>query len=235
MALFCLNSLRFATFIAEVVDGNPTSLVDVDSVELSVILLAGGSSRRMGSDKANIEFGSGTLLTFQLEQIPSTFSVVVVGETIDTRSEVTGPMITGPTITCTRENPPGAGPVAALAAGLEQVNTPAIALLAVDAPFALPRLLRCKLDPNSHALIPREHGGKVQYLGGLYRSESLRRALEQLDSPADKSMRELTAHLPSIDYLELGPEDGQDFMDIDTPQDLVTAREFLRTHPRVKP
>jgi hypothetical protein len=48
-------------------------------------------------------------------------------------------------------------------------------------------------------------------------------------------MRELIAHLPSIDYLELGPEDGQDFMDIDIPQDLVTAREFLRTHPRVKP
>ena len=211
-------------------DGNPTSLVAVNSGELSVILLAGGSSRRLGSDKANVEFGSSTLLTFQLEQIPSTFSVVVVGENIDTRPE-----ITGPTITCTRENPPGAGPVAAVAAGLEHVNTPAIALLAVDAPFALPRLLRCNLDPNSHALIPREHGGKIQYLAGLYRSESLRRALEQLGSPTDKSMRELTAHLPSIDYLELGPEDGQDFMDIDTPQDLVTAREFLRTHPRVKP
>ena len=230
MSLVCPISLHFATFSAEVVDDNPTSLVDVNSGELSVILLAGGSSRRMGSDKANIEFGSGTLLTFQLEQIPSTFCVVVVGESINIK-----PTINWPTITCTRENPPGAGPVAALAAGLEHVNTPAIALLAVDAPFALPRLLRCKLDPNSHALIPREHGGKIQYLAGLYRSESLRRALEQLGSPTDKSMRELTAHLPSIDYLELGPEDGQDFMDIDTPRDLVTAREFLRTHPRVKP
>jgi molybdopterin-guanine dinucleotide biosynthesis protein A len=108
-------------------------------------------------------------------------------------------------------------------------------LIAVDAPFALPRLLRCKLDPKSPALIPREHGGKVQYLAGLYRSESLRLALKQLGSPANKSMRELTAHLPSIDYLELGIEDASDFMDIDTPQDLMTAREILRTHRRVKP
>jgi len=230
MGLFCPNSLRSATFIAEVVDGNPTSLVDVKSGELSVILLAGGSSRRMGSDKTNVEFGNGTLLTFQLEQIPRTFFVVVVGETIDIKQT-----INWPTITCTRENPPGAGPVAALASGLEHVNTPAIALIAVDTPFALPRLLQCKLDLNSHALIPREHGGKDQYLAGIYRSESLRRALEQLGSPINRSMRELIAHLPSIDYLELGPEDGQDFMDIDTPQDLVTAREFLRTHPRVKP
>lgn len=230
MALVCPNNLHFATFISKVVDSNPTSLVAVNSGELSVILLAGGSSRRMGSDKANVEFGSGTLLTFQLKQIPSTYSVVVVGETIDTRSK-----ITGPTITCTRENPPGAGPVAALASGLELVNTPAIALIAVDAPFALPRLLQCKLDSNSHALIPREHGGKVQYLAGLYRSESLRRALKQMGSPTNKSMRELTAHLPSIDYLELGTEDASDFMDIDTPQDLVTAREILRMHRRVKP
>ena len=230
MALVCPNNLHFATFISKVVDSNPTSLVAVNSGELSVILLAGGSSRRMGSNKANIEFGDGTLLTFQLKQIPSTYSVVVVGETIDIRPEKTGP-----TITCTRENPPGAGPVAALAAGLELVNTPAIALIAVDAPFALPRLLQCTLDPNSHALIPREHGGKIQYLAGLYRSESLRLALKQLGSPANKSMRELTAHLPSIDYLELGTEDASDFMDIDTPQDLVTAREFLRTHPRVMP
>jgi molybdopterin-guanine dinucleotide biosynthesis protein A len=84
-------------------------------------------------------------------------------------------------------------------------------------------------------LIPREHGGKVQYLAGLYRSESLRLALKQLGSPTNKSMRELTAHLPSIDYLELGIEDASDFMDIDTPQDLMTAREILRTHRRVKP
>jgi molybdopterin-guanine dinucleotide biosynthesis protein A len=230
MALVCPNSLHFATFITKVVDSSPTSLVVVNSGELSVILLAGGSSRRMGSDKAKIDFGGGTLLTFQLEQIPSTFSVVVVGETIDTK-----PTINWPTINWTRENPPGSGPVAALASGLELVNTPAIALIAVDAPFALPRLLRCKLDPKSPALIPREHGGKVQYLAGLYRSESLRLALKQLGSPANKSMRELTAHLPSIDYLELGIEDASDFMDIDTPQDLMTAREILRTHPRVKP
>jgi hypothetical protein len=33
----------------------------------------------------------------------------------------------------------------------------------------------------------------------------------------------------------LGIEDASDFMDIDTPQDLVTAREILRMHRKVKP
>ena len=179
----------------------------------------------MGSDKAHLDFGGGTLLTFQLEQIPSEFPVVVVGEPGDIQRE----------ITFTRENPPGAGPVAALASGLELVETPVIALIAVDAPFALPRLLLRALDPTSHALIPREPTGKAQFLAGLYRSASLRSAIEQLGSPTNRSMRELVAHLPSIDYLKLGPEDVQDFMDIDTPQDLVTAQKLLRPHSKVKP
>jgi molybdopterin-guanine dinucleotide biosynthesis protein A len=210
------------------VDNNPTSLVTVDGHERSVILLTGGSSRRMGSDKARIDFGGSTLLTFQLEQIPREFPVVVVGEPIDTlpiRAE----------ITFTRENPPGAGPVAAIAAGLGLVTTPVIVVLAVDAPFALPRLLQHTLGPNSHALLPREHSGKVQYLAGLYRGDPLRRALDHLGSPINKSMRELTSHLQSIDYLELGAHESQDFMDIDTPQDLVIAQALLRTRPKVTP
>ena len=213
---------------SETVDSDPTSLVTVDACERSVILLTGGSSRRMGSDKARLDFGGSTLLTFQLEQIPSEFPVVVVGEPIDT-------LLIRPEITFTRENPAGAGPVAALASGLGLVTTPVIVLLAVDAPFALPRLLQRALDPNSHALIPREPSGKVQFLAGLYRSESLRRALEQLGSPTNKSMRELITHLQSIDDLELSADESQDFIDIDTPQDLVSAQRILRMHPRVKP
>jgi molybdopterin-guanine dinucleotide biosynthesis protein A len=225
MPIVCPNISQFATLLIEIVDTNPASLVTVDDHERSVILLTGGSSRRMGSDKAHLDFGGSTLLTFQLEQIPSEFPVVVVGELSDTRRNVI----------FTRENPPGAGPVAGLASGLELVKSPVIALIAVDAPFAFPRLLQNALDPNSHALIPREPSGKVQYLAGLYRSASLRSALEQLGSPINRSMRELTAHLPSIDYLELGSEDIQDFMDIDTPQDLVTAQKLLRMHSKVKP
>ena len=197
----------------------------VDTCLLSVILLTGGSSHRMGSDKASLEFGGDTLLTFHLKQIPSELPVVVVGEPIDTWREAT----------YTREDPPGAGPVAAIASGLEHVTTPVVLILAVDTPFALPQLLRLELGPNSHALIPRDLGGKAQYLAGLYRSDSLRRALEQLGAPDNKSMRELTSHLQSIDYHELSPETAQDFMDLDTPEDLATARELLASHPKVMP
>jgi molybdopterin molybdotransferase len=179
----------------------------------------------MGRDKASLEFGGDTLLTFHLKQIPSELPVVVVGEPIDT----------WPGVTCTREDPPGAGPVAGIASGLEHVTTPVVLILAVDTPFALPQLLRLELGPNSQALIPRDPSGKAQYLAGLYRGDSLRRALGQLGTPENKSMRELTSHLQSIEYHELSPETAQDFMDLDTPEDLATARELLASHPKVMP
>lgn len=225
MPVVCPSIRGSATRLAEIVDSYPASLVTVDTCLLSVILLTGGSSRRMGSDKASLEFGGDTLLTFHLKQIPSEFPVVVVGESIDT----------WPNVTCTREDPPGAGPVAAIASGLEHVTTPMVLILAVDTPFALPQLLRLELGPGSPALIPRDTSGKAQYLAGLYRSDSLRRALGQLGTPDNKSMRELTSHLESIDYYELGPENAQDFLDLDTPENLATARALLAVPPKVMP
>ena len=175
----------------------------------------------MGSDKASLVFGGDTLLAFHLEQIPSEFSVVVVGE----------PIGTWPEVTCTREDPRGAGPVAAIASGLEHVSTPLVLILAVDTPFAFPQLVRWELAPNSNALIPRDPSGKSQYLAGLYRSDPLRGALELLGSPENRSVRELTSHLKSIDYHELSPENAQNFMDLDTPEDLATARALLVSRP----
>ena len=211
--------------LTEVVDSCPTSLVTVDRDERSVILLTGGSSLRMGMDKASLEFGGDTLLAFTLKQIPSEIPVVVVGESVDTWPEVT----------YTREDPPGAGPVAAIASGMEAVTTPEVLILAVDTPFALPRLLGWELAANSQALIPRDPSGKSQYLAGLYRSDSLRLALGQLGVPDNKSMRELTSHLQSVEHHNLSPKDAHDFVDLDTLEDVATARKLLARHPKVMP
>ena len=206
-------------------DGYPTILMTVDADGMSVILLTGGSSRRMGTDKASLAFGNDSLLSFHLEQMSSTFPVVVVGE----QSEA------WPEVTFIRENPIGTGPVAAVAAAMELVNTPVVLLLAVDTPFAFSHLLGFELGQNSHALIPRDPSGQTQYLAGIYRSEPLRRALAELGSPEGKSMRELISHLQSIEYRQMDSNNYESFMDFNTPEELSTAREYLRSQPTVMP
>jgi len=179
----------------------------------------------MGSDKASLNFGPGTLLQFQLNQIPNNIPIIVVGDVADAGSDVL----------FTRENPPGSGPVAAIAAGLELVRTAGVLLLAVDAPFAAPHVLTLNLTPGHDAIVPKDLNGKAQYLAGLYRSDSLRHALEKLGSPKNRSMRELISHLPAVEFIELNSDNAHDFVDLDTLEDVTHARETLRNRPTVGP
>ena len=193
--------------------------------EVSVILLTGGSSRRMRTDKASVKLGNDTLLDFQLGQIPPGVPTIVVGEAVTTHPEVV----------FTREDPPGSGPVAAVSAGLALTRTSAVVLLAVDAPFALPHLLRLHLGPNDTALIPQDLMGKPQYLAGIYHSTALQAALDKLGDSTNTSMRELITHLPEAKYFALTPENADYFMDLDTPEDLAAAQALLLLHPKVGP
>ena len=203
----------------------PTRLKPVNKPEVSVILLTGGSSRRMRTDKASVKLGNDTLLDFQLGQIPPGVPTIVVGEAVTTHPEVV----------FTREDPPGSGPVAAVSAGLALTRTSAVALLAVDAPFALPHLLRLHLGPNDTALIPQDLMGKPQYLAGIYHSTALQAALDELGDSTNTSMRELITHLPEAKYFALTPENAHYFMDLDTPEDLAAAQALLPPHPKVGP
>ena len=98
------------------------------------VLLTGGSSRRMGRDKA---------------------TMVVRGEQLATRtarvlSAVCDPVVeVGRGVTelkCVREYPPGSGPLAALVAGADELAVDEVLLLACDYPFIDEPVLRLLAD-----------------------------------------------------------------------------------------
>ena len=73
-----------------------------------VVVLAGGESRRFGSDKLAADLDGRTLLDATLASVPAGLPVVVVGPARPVRRDVR----------FVREDPPGGGPAAALVAGL---------------------------------------------------------------------------------------------------------------------
>ena len=90
------------------------------------IVPAGGSAGRLGGvDKPLLRIGERTLLDGVLAACAGARSTVVVGPTRTVSREVTW----------TREQPPGAGPAAALAAGLALCDQPQVIVLAADLPF----------------------------------------------------------------------------------------------------
>lgn len=92
---------------------------------MSALVLAGGASTRLGEDKPAALVGGVPLLDRVLGALSNEADVVVVGPARRTARPVRFVL----------EQPPGGGPVAAIAAGLAQLAAERCFLLAADLPF----------------------------------------------------------------------------------------------------
>jgi molybdopterin-guanine dinucleotide biosynthesis protein A len=122
----------------------------------------------------------------------------------------------------TREDPPGGGPVAGLAAALAVVDTPVTVLLGGDMPYAGPVAadLAAALGdvPDADAVAGVDGEGRVQPLLAAYRTSALRAVLPP--TAAGTPLRRLLDGL----RVERRAVEGRASQDIDTPEDLQRAR-----------
>lgn len=150
------------------------------------IVLCGGSSRRLGGmDKAVLVVGERSLIDRALAAVADASTTIAVGPQREATGEAEG---VGPNIVWTIEDPPGGGPVAGIAAGLEIVTADVVVVLGVDFPLVGPehvaRLLR-SLEGELAEKGPAERDGSIyvdetgrhQFLVGAYRTDVLRAAL----------------------------------------------------------
>lgn len=186
------------------------------SASFAVIVLAGGAARRLGGvHKPALELGGRSLLDHVLAGLPPKTRTVVVGL----------PQPAGPAVTFTREDPPGGGPVAGVAAGLAHVREEVVVLLAGDMPFAAPAvpvLVSAVVESSTlDGVLLVDPEGREQPLAGAYRSEALRRRLREIGEPAGASLRRLLAGLS----LRRLPDGGGWTLDCDTWADVRAARQ----------
>lgn len=179
-------------------------------------MLAGGGGRRMADpEKVLQEVGGRRLLDRVLDACANASRIVVVGP----RTEVGRP------VHWVREDPPGAGPVAAARAGLTEVRADRVALLAGDLPFLQPvdlRLLYALAHPPAAGAVLVDDGGREQWLAGMWRVEPLTRALRSYQGD---SLRGLLAPLRPR-ALGVMAREPRPWLDCDTPEQLERARRL---------
>jgi len=176
------------------------------------IVLAGGTSRRLGGvDKAGVDVGGRLLLDRALAAVSAAEHVIVAGPPRETRAPVTW---------C-REDPPGGGPVAALAAALPLVQSDMVLVLAVDHPFLRGSTVVDLVDAAAghDGAVLLDATGRDQPLAAAYAAAVLRRRLAEQGPPAGTAVRRLVA---GLDLVRLPGGDAA--LDCDTWDDVARAR-----------
>lgn len=177
------------------------------------IVLAGGSARRLGGiDKPQLRVGGRTLLDRAVGAVAGAGLVVVVGP----------PQPVSTAVRFCREEPPGGGPVAAVAAGLARTAADVVVVLAADLPWIAPAVpaLLAALPPAGAAVLV-DADGRRNHLAAAWRRRELDAALAAVETPHGASMRALIAN---VDVVDVPDRDGWG-RDCDTWDDLAEARD----------
>lgn len=191
----------------------------------ALVVPAGGSSRRMGSDKLAAPLGASTVLGEVLAPVPPGVPVVVVGPARDLPER-------SPAALTAREDPPGGGPAAAVAAGLRALERAGGALGGVDvvvvlagdapwSPLAVPAVVAAlrAAPPEVGCAVAVGADGRHQVLLAAHRLEVLRERLAPGVVAAGRSARWLVGADPVTVAV---PEHV--LADVDTPAQLAAAR-----------
>jgi molybdopterin-guanine dinucleotide biosynthesis protein A len=182
------------------------------------VILAGGLARRLeGADKPALRIGGATLLDRAVQACAEAGTVVCVGPRHPTSRPVRW----------TREDPPGSGPVAALAAGLKSLDAdpaPQVVLLAADLPFITADVVHTLwtniAEHDGAVLMDRQ--GRDQWLAACYQRSALNKAIADVEV-AGLSLKRLLA---GFDLARVPDVDGSAF-DCDTWEDVAHVRGLV--------
>lgn len=185
----------------------------------TAIILAGGESRRMGQDKANLLLGERTLLQSVVATLQPLFAEVIVSVR-QPRHEIDLPQV--------RDELLHTGPLAGLTAGMERINTPWLFAVACDMPFITPSVIEYLAHQRAdcQAVVPMV-SGYPQPLAAFYATSCLPVARDCLNGTGKHSLRELLERLQvryvnEAELLKAGSTLAS-FFDLDTPQDVAIA------------
>jgi molybdopterin-guanine dinucleotide biosynthesis protein A len=194
----------------------------------SLVIQAGGESRRMGADKALLPFLGQPLIMRPLSRLAGLADEVLVTSNHPESYRSLG-------LTPVPDILPGNGALGGLYTALSAARYPFVALVACDMPFANPEIFALELillqESGVDAVVPR-YGGGTEPFHAVYRRESclpfVRSSLQAGKRRVDSWFSEVNIrYLEPEEMLPYDPE-GLAFLNINTPEELQDAEQIAR-------
>jgi molybdopterin-guanine dinucleotide biosynthesis protein A len=188
---------------------------------VTAVVLAGGRAARLGGQaKPQLLVGGRPILAAVLSAVGGAERRVVVGP----------PQPVPADVVLVREQPPGGGPVAAIRAGLAEVGTDVVVVVAGDLPFLTTAVVDGLLERlTGEGVMVVDDSGRDQYLLGAWRTAALRSALTAARGPVP--LRRVLAPIGAARWRpDVAAGDPPPWLDCDTPADLARARAMADGH-----
>lgn len=192
----------------------------------SLVIQAGGESRRMGKDKALAPFLGRTLIEHVLERVSSLGEEIL----ITTNAPEHYQFLNLPLIT---DVIPGRGALGGLYTALSAARRPLVGVVACDMPFASAKLLLAEkemmIDADYAAVIPRTQDGTEPF-HAVYRRElclpAISNAVEGDKWRVDSWFSAVNLRFLSIEEIKRYDPDGNAFRNVNTPEELQEAERL---------
>lgn len=197
-------------------------MIALDSNSQSAVILVGGNSSRMKTNKALLHFNGKPMLEIIIDKLRPHFKEIMISSNNPERYCQFG-------LPIFKDHYAGRGPLAGIHACLKEVSSNAAFFVACDMPFVSPRLakeLLRRLNDGYQVAVPR----KEKYLQPLHAAYS-KDCLPAIEETLQSDRSKITSFYDSVkvNYYDLqdNPEFNWNtiFFNINTPEEFKLAQE----------
>lgn len=208
--------------------------MDENILEKAAIILAGGFSRRFGSDKGLVLLRDKPLIRHVIDKISLVVDEVLVVVSSEYQKKTFEPVLKKDVkIIIDKDN--SQSPLIGAMTGFEANNSEYSLLLPCDAPLVSTKIIQFLFDMgiNRRAVIPRWPSGYIEPLQAVYHTKSALIAAEIALQQGHMNMRSMIDKLNGIRYISTMVIEQLEpgfvtFLNVNTPEDLKKAESFLK-------